>query len=147
MNFNIDQKNEIFIRELMNKDSFMFDWYAGAVIPKHHPRYYDGRVEVKIRKVFNNSYGNINFGRDEYQVNDEVVNNLYNYIETNIDKLIKISLNQNSEMYVGYGERLGVKYKSIYMNICVSNASSEEEKNEIANIKEDIKNIICIEKK
>ena len=146
MNFNIDQKNEIFIRELMNKDSFMFDWYAGAVIPKHHPRYYDGRIEVNIRKVFNSSYGNINFGRDEYQVNDEIVNNLYNYIETNIDKLIKISLNQSTEMYEGVSDSLRIKYKSICISISEINAISEEEKEEIAKIKDDIKNIICIEK-
>ncbi len=146
MSFNVDQKNEIFIRELMNKDSFMFDWYAGAVIPKHHPRYYDGRIEVNIRKVFNSSYGNINFGRDEYQVNDEVVNNLYNYIETNIDKLIKISLNQSTEMYEGVSDSLRIKYKSIYISISEINAISDEEKEEIRNIKEDLKAILITEK-
>ena len=146
MNFNIDQKNEMFIRELMNKDSFMFDWYAGAVIPKHHPRYYDGRIEVNIRKVFNSSYGNINFGRDEYQVNDEVVNNLYNYIETNIDKLIKISLNQSTEMYVGVSDSLRIKYKSIYISISEINAISDKEKEEIRNIKEDLKAILITKK-
>ncbi|MBR2712625.1 MAG: hypothetical protein IKE73_02825 [Bacilli bacterium] len=146
MNFNVDQRNEIFIRELMNKDSFMFDWYAGAVIPKHHPRYYDGRIEVNIRKVFNSSYGNINFGRDKYQVNDEVVNNLYNYIETNIDKLIKISLNQSTEMYEGVSDSLRIKYKSIYISISEINAISDEEKEEIRNIKEDLKAILITEK-
>ena len=76
----INKRNEIFIRELMSKESFMLDWYAGAVVPKNHPRYYDGRIEVNIRKVFNSSYGDISFGKDKYQVTDEVVNNLYNYI-------------------------------------------------------------------
>lgn len=142
----IDRKNEIFIRELMSKESFMLDWYAGAVVPKNHPRYYDGRIEVNIRRFFNSSYGNINFGKDKYQVTDEVVNNLYNYIETNIDKLIKISLNQSTEMYEGVSDSLRIKYKSIYISISGINASSEEEKIEIAKIKEEIKNIICIEK-
>lgn len=140
----IDRKNEIFIRELMSKESFMLDWYAGAVVPKNHPRYYDGRIEVSIRKVFNSSYGDISFGKDKYQVTDEVVNNLYNYIEMNIDKLIKISLNQSTEMYEGVSDSLRIKYKSIYISISGINASSEEEKNEIYKIKEDIKNIISI---
>lgn len=142
----INQKNEIFIRELMNKNSFMLDWYAGAVVPKHHPRYYDGRIEVNIRKAFNSSYGNINFGKDEYQVSNELVNNLYNYIETNINKLIKISLNQSTEMYEGVRDVLRIKFKSIYISISGINASSEEEKNEIAKIKEDLKNIITVNK-
>lgn len=144
----INQKNEIFIRELMNKDSFMLDWYAGAILPKHHPRYYEGRIEVIIRNAFNSSYGTINFGKDEYQISDDLVKNLYNYIESNIEKLIKIALNQSTEMYE-YGTRdvLRIKFKSLYISISGRNESSEEEKNEIYKIKEEIKNIICVNKK
>lgn len=137
-----NKKNEIFIRELMNKSSFMLDWYAGAVVPKHHPRYYDGRIEVNIRKVFNNSYGNVSFGKDEYQISDEIINNLYNYIENNINKLIKLSLNQTTEMYEGVSDCLRIKYKSIYISISRINAISDEEKSEIENIKFEIKKII-----
>lgn len=144
----VNQKNEIFIRELMNKDSFMLDWYAGAILPKHHPRYYEGRIEVIIRNAFNSSYGTINFGKDEYQISDDLVKNLYNYIESNIDKLIKIALNQSTEMYeCGTRDVLRIKFKSLYISISGRNASSEEEKNEIYKIKEEIKNIICVNKK
>ena len=142
----IDRKNEIFISELMNKNSFMLDWYAGAVLPKHHPKYYDGRIEVNIRKVFNSSYGNISFGKDEYQITDKLVDNLYNYIDTNINKLIKLSLNQSTEMYDGINDSLSIKYKSIYISISEVNATSEEERSEISKIKADIKNIICVNK-
>lgn len=135
-------ENEIFINRLMNKGSFMVDWYAGTVLPKTHPRYYDDRIEVNIIKVFDNFYGKIQFGKEEYQVSDEIINILYQYVESNIDKLIKISLNQNIEMYDGGGESLRIKYKSIYMDISETNASSEEEKQEIYNIKNDIKNIL-----
>lgn len=141
----INKKNEAFIRELMSKESFMMDWYNGAVIPKTHPRYYDGRIEVNIRRLFNSSYGSINFGKDEYQVNDELVNNLYNYVENNINELIKISLNQSAEMYEGVSDVIRIKYKSIYLSISGINASSEEEKNKINRIKEDIKKIIINE--
>ena len=142
----IDRKNEIFISELMNKNSFMLDWYAGAVLPKHHPKYYDGRIEVNIRKVFNSSYGNISFDKDEYQITDKLVDNLYNYIDTNINKLIKLSLNQSTEMYEGISDSLSIKYKSIYILISEVNATSEEERSEISKIKADIKNIICVNK-
>lgn len=138
----IDKKNEIFIRDLMNKNCFMIDWHEGAVIPKTHPRFYDGRIEVSIRKSFNNSYGNISFGKDEYQVSDEVVDKLYNYVETNIDRLIKISLNQNTEMYEGVSDNVFIKFKSIYVSLSGLNTTSEEEKNTIKNIKNDLKNII-----
>ena len=138
----INKNNEWFIRELMNKGSFMLDWIDGAVLPKDHPHYYDGRIDVSIRKVFNSSYGNISFDKDEYQISDELVSNLYNYIETNIDKLIKLSLNQSADMYEGVVKRLSIKYKSIYIDVREINASSEEEKNAIKNIKNDIKNIV-----
>lgn len=138
----INRKNEIFIGDLMNKNCFMVDWFEGAVLPKTHPRYYDGRIEVNIRKVFNNFYGNINFGKEEYQISNEIVEKLYNYIETNINRLIKVSLNQNTEMYDGVSDSLFIKFKSIYVNISGLNATSEEEKKEINKIKEDIKDII-----
>lgn len=142
----INQKNEIFIRELMNKDSFMLDWYAGAILPKHHPRYYEGRIEVIIRNAFNSSYGTINFGKDEYQISYDLVKNLYNYIESNIDKLINIALNQSTEMDEwGTRDVLRIKFKSLYISISGINASSEEEKNKINRIKEDIKKIIINE--
>ena len=139
----IDKKNAIFIEELMDKDSFMLDWYAGPVLPKQHPRYYDGRIEVNIRYAFNSSYGNINVGKDKYKVTDEVISNLYNYIEINIDKLIKIALNQNTGMYVGERDSLRIKFKAIYISISRINVSSEEEKNEICKMEDEIKNLIC----
>ena len=48
-------------------------------------------------------------------------------------------------MYYGVSESLFIKFKSIYVNISGLNATSEEEKNEINRIKEDIKNIIVNE--
>ena len=138
----IDRKNAIFIRDIMNKNCFMIEWYEGAVIPITHPRYYEGRIEVSIRKAFNNSYGNISFGKDKYQVSNEVVDKLYNYVETNIHKLIQISLNQNTEMYDGVTDNLFIKFKSIYVSLSGLNTTSEDEKNIINNIKNDIKNII-----
>lgn len=134
----ISQKNETFIRVLMSKDSFMINWYEGAVLPKNHPNYYNDRIDVDIK----NLYGNINFEKNEYQITEELVHKLYNYVETNINELIKISLNQNAEMYEGVAETLSIKYKSIFINISELNASSEEEKNLIRNIKNNIKTII-----
>lgn len=134
----INKKNEIFIRELMSKDSFMINWFEGAVLPKEHPNYYNDRIDIDIK----NLTGNINFEKNEYQISKELVYKLYNYIESNIDKLIKISLNQNAKMYAGVAEALCIKYKSIFINISEVNASSTEERKEIENIKNNIKTII-----
>lgn len=134
----LNKKNEIFIRELMSKDSFMINWFEGAVLPKNHPNYYNGRIDVDIK----NLNGNINFEKNEYQITEELVHKLYNYIESIINELIKISLNQNAEMYAGVAETLSIQYKSIFINISELNASSEEEKNAIKKIKNNIKTII-----
>lgn len=138
----IDRKNARFISDLMNKNCFMIDWYKGAVIPKTHPKYYDGRINIEIRKIYNNSFGNINFEKDEYQVSDDIVNELYNYIEQNIEKLIKLALNQTTEMYEGVSDSLSIKFKSVYISLSELNTMSDEEKNIINNIKKDIKEII-----
>lgn len=134
----INKKNEIFIRNLMDKDSFMIDWFEGAVLPKNHPDYYNDRIDVDIK----NSSGTISFDSDKYHITEELVYKLYTFVESNIDKLIKIALNQKTEMYAGVAERLAIKYKSIYINISEINASTEEEKSIIKNIKNNIKNII-----
>lgn len=61
----VDLEKEIFINGLMHKGSFIVYWYAGAVLPKNHPRYYDGRIEVNIIKVFDDFYGKIQFGKED----------------------------------------------------------------------------------
>ena len=66
----------------------------------------------------------------------------------NNDNNVIEDINQNTEMYE-YGTRdvLRIKFKSLYISISGRNGSSEEEKNEIYKIKEEIKNIICVNKK
>ena len=142
MNEEFNYKNESFIRDLNNKESFMFSWQTGGVLPTFHPKYYDGRINVEIRRIYDESYGNINFEKEEYQISDDLVNNLYNYIENNIEKLIKLALNQTDEMYEGVSHNLGIKYKSIYISLSIFNTKSDEEKQDIIKIEEDLKNII-----
>lgn len=142
-----NKKNEMFVRDLTSKESFVLSWHAGAVLPISHPKYYNGRINVEIRKIYNNSFGNINFEKDEYQVSNEIVNKLYSYVENNIEKLVKLALNQTTEMYEGVSDNLSIKFKSIYISLSRLNAASEEEKNEIYKIKEEIKKLICVNKK
>ena len=70
--------DEKILNVLMNKESFMVDWYAGAVLPKIYSRYYDSRIEVNIIKVFDDFYGKIQFDKEEYQVSNEIIN-IYGY--------------------------------------------------------------------
>lgn len=142
----INRKNEIFIRDLMDKGIFMLNWSSGNIIPINDPNYYDSSTEVNIRRNYSDSYGDIRFKRDKYEVTEEVVSNLYNYVKTNLDKLIKITLNQTTDMFDGVIDYLSIKFKSLYISISEFNASSEEEVNEIRKIKEDIKKIICVNK-
>jgi len=147
---NMNDEYEKINRELYNiaynKSYFMVNWYEGAVLPKNHPNYFNGRIDIKIAKQFNNYHGNINFEKDEYPLTKEVVNELYDYIEKNINKLINISLKQNDEAYDGVADSLDIKYKSIYLTISGLNATTEEDFNEINNIKSDIKNILISNK-
>jgi len=142
----LNELNETFISDLTSKESFVISWHAGAVLPVFHPEYYNGRIDVEIRKISNNSYGNINFEKDEYQVSDDIVNKLYNYVENNIQKLIELALSQTTEMYVGRFDNLLIKFKSIYISLSELNTTSDEEKIEIAKIKEDFKKIMLINK-
>lgn len=142
--------NETISRELYNivynKSYFMISWYEGAVLPENHPNYYDGRIDIKISKNINQFYGNINIEKDEYKISSEIVDSLYNYIDTNINRLTKIALNQNTEDYAGVADSLNIKYKSIYISISGLNATNEDDYNEIISIKKDIKDILLSNK-
>ena len=138
----INNKNQEFINNLVNKDAFMFDWHEGAVLPLNHPHYYDGRVSVTLKQNHDGVNGNINIGTDEYPVTDDIVNKLYDYIEANIEKMIKLSLNQTSNNYFGVTDNMMIKYKTVFITISGPNASTDEERKTIDSIKEDIKQIL-----
>ena len=138
----LNRKNEMFVSDLISKESFVFSWNSGAVLPVFHPNYYNGRINIKIRKIYNNCSGNINFEKDEYLVSDDTVNRLYNYVENNMERLIKLALNQTTEMYDGVVDNLSIKFKSVYISLSKFNAISEEDKNEISKVKDDVKKIV-----
>ena len=69
---------------LNNKSFFMVNWNEGTVIPIHHPNYYNGRIDIKIIKDYDNIIGNINIEKEEYCITNEKVEKLYEYIEKNI---------------------------------------------------------------
>ena len=137
-----NKQNEKFYKLLTNKDSFLFDWYEGAILPKEHPNYFKGRIEVSINKLFDNISGVIKIEKDEYELSNDLFIKLYNYIRSNFDNLIKISLNQKSEMYAGGDSIFRIKYKSVFIDIDENNISFKEELEFINKLKEDIKKII-----
>lgn len=138
---NIENNNEIY-NILYNKSFFMINWNEGAVLPLNHPNYYDGRINIKIIKDYDNTTGNINIEKEEYNITSDKVDTLYEYIENNINKITNIALKQNTETYAGVADNLNIKYKSIYISLSGTNATCEEDYNEINNIKNDIKNIL-----
>lgn len=84
---------------LYNKSFFIVNWNQGTVLPLDHPNYYDGRINKKIVKDYDNTSGNINIGKEEYNITNEKVEALYEYIENNIDRITSIALKQNTEIY------------------------------------------------
>ena len=115
------------------------------------------KVKEVITNILTNAVKYTKQGYVEFKVNSIQKNGICRLIISvedsgigikpeNINKLIKLSLNQSTEMYEGISDSLSIKYKSIYILISEVNATSEEERSEISKIKADIKNIICVNK-
>ena len=134
--------NEKFIRDLNTTGLFMFDWSCGAVLPLNHPNYYNGRVEISIRKFMNDEYGNIEIEKNKYEISSEIVNKIYNYVEKNIDKLINITLNQSEEAYDGAYDHVCIKYKSVYLDIDSNNIKNSDDLKLVSEFKEFVKDLI-----
>ena len=137
----VDEKNDRFISYLFERGTFMFDWHKGAILPLDNPNYYFGRVSVSIKKGDRPS-GTIQFEKDTYPVTEEKVNKLYNYIESNLDRLIKLTLNQTDDHYFGGVDQINIKYKSLFLVIRSDNSLLKEE---VKAVEEDIKNILISE--
>ena len=138
--------DQTFINEVLSKNSFILEWKKGAVLPEEHPNYYNGRINISIKRNYDNIYGYITIEKEEYKITNQLFEKIYNYIASNIEKLIKIALNQSEEMYNGVSNSLRIKYKSIYINISELNTSNQEEIDYIKEIKEEIKKIIISNK-
>lgn len=140
--YDTNKKNEIFIRKLYNKSSFIIEWNEGAVLPTNHPNFYKNRTNVSIYHSNNELSGNINFEKKEYKINEIIFNEIYDYIEKNFLKLINISLNQNDDYMMGVSSTLSIKYKTIYLTISGLNINDEKEFDEFNNFKNDLKSIL-----
>ena len=137
------RENHLFAREILNKNSFIFSWNAGAVVPVFNQNYYNGRIGVKIAKFFNDfDEKKILFGKEEYQLTDQLYEELYKYIEKNINKLIEVALNQNNEMIDGVTNTIFIKYNSICLHISTHNANRQEDREYISKFQEEIKRIL-----
>ena len=135
------KENEEFMRYLYDKQTFMFYWYAGAVLPLNHPHYYDGRIIVDIKNRFGLT-GKINHEKEEYELTQELYLKLENLVSNNIDRLIKIALNQNSIMIDGVSNHMSIKYKSVFLNISKFNCSDEEDRNYLESFENELMNIL-----
>lgn len=133
---------EKFVKELRTKDAFMLDWLEGAVLPVNHPNYYVGRVDVSIRKIGNKAYGTIKIQKEEYELSQENFKEIYNLIEKNIKRLIKITLSQNNENYNDVYDNIIIKYKSVYVDIRKSNITKDSDFKFVKKLEDKIRNII-----
>lgn len=134
--------NELY-QLIYNSSSFMFEMYNGKILPKDHPDYYDDLIEIKVIKKYDNVNGHITIWKEEYQITNEFVDSIFNYVELNINKLIEMSLKQNSEAeeYTsGGGLKINIKYKSIFISMDEKYTSimNEQEQNAFYIFKQDI---------
>ena len=138
--------NELY-QLIYNSSSFMFEMYDGRILPKEHPNYYDNLIDIKVIKKHNNINGHILIGKEEYQITDSFIEFILNYVKLNINKIIELSLRQNSEAeeYTsGGGLRLNIKYKSMLISIDeqYTIVMNEQEQKEFYIFKQDIINAI-----
>lgn len=138
--------NELY-QLIYNSSSFMFEMHDGRILPKEHPNYYDNLIDIKVIKKHNNINGHILIGKEEYQITDSFIEFILNYVKLNINKIIELSLRQNSESeeYTsGGGLRLNIKYKSMLISIDeqYTIVMSEQEQKEFYIFKQDIINTI-----
>ena len=146
LEMNNEQNIEVY-QLLHNISSFMIELYDGQILPKDHHNYYDGLIDIKLINKSNKNYGHIIIGKEKYQIKDETVKSIQTYIESNINKLINLSLNQKveAEEYTsGGGLILNIKYKSILISIDeqYTICMNEKEQLEFYNFKNDIINTI-----
>lgn len=120
-----------FLEDLNIKDSFMFIWKKGMVLPMDHPNYYAGYVNVDIRRKSIGFKGSISFEKDTYQLDEDVFWKLNKFIEKNLKVLINLSLTQecSSDMRTAGGvDSIKIKYKGIYLNISRYDLCSPKQK-------------------
>lgn len=139
--------NNVLYQLIYNSSSFMFEIYDGRILPKDHPNYYDDLIDIKVINRYDNISGHIIIKNEEYQITKDFVDSIFNYVELNINKLIEMSLKQNSEAekYTsGGGLILNIKYKSMLISIDerYTIIMSEQEQNEFYILKQNIINTI-----
>lgn len=126
-----NKENANFISMLNNKGMFHLSICSGAVVPKNHPKYYEGRKHIILDKDLENNYvsrQDIKIGKDNYNIDGSVIDEIIEYIKTNFNKLLEIAVNQSMEMYDGVSHSINIKLGSIYLTLSSLNTNAEEDK-------------------
>lgn len=122
-------KIKLFISNIFNKGRFILQINTGAVLPLNHPRYYEGRVTILLKKRYNHIYKSIvEIERNKYFVDEDTFNKIEKYVRDNFNTLLKIVQNQNKETYYGGDETINIKIDSMYIKLSIPNASNEIER-------------------
>ena len=141
----MNKANEEFVEMATDKDLFSLSIHRGKVVPMTDPRYYDGYVMIKIKKDFTNNMeheNKVEIEKDTYTIDNETIDRIIDYTTNNLDRLINITLNQGSEVFVGGSNNIIIKYKSILLFLDTFNAKNNEDREFLEKYIEDILNII-----
>lgn len=91
---------EQYIQCIFNNDSFLIEINKGVVLPIHHPDYYKDRITIKIIRNFNEYFHLIEIGKNKYEINSNIINNIEKIISENFDRFINIAREQNNSSFV-----------------------------------------------
>ena len=127
----VNKENAVFVSVLNNKGMFYLSITSGAVLPITHPRFYEGRKHIILDKDLDNNYvgrKEIEIGKDKYNIDDSVIDEVVEYTKTNFNKLIEVAANQSLKMYDEIDHSINIKFCSIYLTLSPLNAKIEADR-------------------
>ena len=100
-------------------NDFSIKLESGSVLPMTHPNYYNNRIDIEILDIKKYS---IKIEKEEYRINFEVLRKIKEFINKNIEILIKYSLSQNKKFLlnnslVGGTRTITIKYGKLIISI------------------------------
>ena len=130
--------SEKYNKQIFNKDSFILKIDEGAVIPMHHPHYYNNRKNIELYKCYRDIHSTVEIEKSTYFISYDTFNKVEKFVRDNFDTLVEIAKRQENEDYEGGYNRIIVKVDAILIIIDAYNTTNKEDFNYINLFKKQI---------
>lgn len=130
--------SEKYNKRIFNKDSFILKIDEGAVIPIHHPHYYNNRKNIELYKCYRDIHSAVEIEKSTYFISYDTFNKVEKFIRDNFDTLVEIAKRQENKNYEGGYNRIIVKVDAILIIIDAYNTTNKEDFNYINLFKKQI---------